>query len=161
MTRISLSTVIHAANDRVWETLRDFGGVSKWNPAVVESHSTTDALNGLNAERKCDLGKGQWTEERITGWKDGQEVEISIINSNVPISRAALTLKTRQEGSDSTRVDLLIDYKLRYGPMGALMDLVMVRRIYRKTMVGLLAGLKHHTETGEEVGTEVPAGVTA
>lgn len=161
VTRFSISTTINKNSEDVWETLADFGGTYRWNPAVVESHSTSDANGGLGAERRCDLGKGQWTEERITGWEDKRSVEISIVNSNVPISRAVVTLTMKSLDEEKTQVDLLIDYKLKFGPIGVLMDLVMVRRMYRKTMVELLAGLKHHVETGEEIGTELPVGASA
>lgn len=160
MGKFAISTVIDAPEDRVWQTLGDFGNTYRWNPSVVESHSTTDAPNGMGAGRRCDLGKGQWTEETITGWEDGKKMEVAIIDSNVPIKSAVVVFTSEQVGESQTKVNLDIDYKLKFGPLGVLMDLLMARRMYRKTMTELLAGLKHNIETGEEVGTELPAGVT-
>jgi hypothetical protein len=38
-------------------------------------------------------------------------------------------------------------YKIKYGPLGSLMDLVMVRRTYAQGMDNLLAGLKDYVES--------------
>lgn len=160
MGKFSFSTEIGASEVRVWETLGDFGNTYRWNPHVVESHSTTDAGNGVGAARRCHLGKGQWTEEEITGWEEGKRMELEIVNSNVPIKTAVVEFTSESISDDRTKITLEIDYRLKYGPLGMLMDLVMVRRIYKKTMSDLLAGLKHSIETGEEVGTELPAGAT-
>jgi hypothetical protein len=42
-------------------------------------------------------------------------------------------------------------YELKYGPLGALMDRLMVRKAMSQGMEGLLAGLKHYSETGKQV----------
>lgn len=157
MTSFSFDTVINAPQEQVWQVLSDFGGTYHWNPSVIESHTTTDESGGVGAGRKCDLGNGQWTEEEITDWKDGELMQATIVNSNVPISTAVVTFNLIPNSDSSTRVKLHIDYKLKYGPVGVLMDLVMVRRMYRKTMSELLAGLKHHVETGEEIGIGLPS----
>ncbi len=161
MTEFSLSTTIDAPKERVWEVLKEFGEISKWNPGVVESHSTTDATGGIGAERRCDLGKGQWVEERIVGWEEGKSLDINIFDSNVPLSDATVTLSVESLDEGESRVDLNINYKLKYGPLGMLMDLMMGKRSYRRAMNGLLAGLKHHSETGKDVETDVPAAASA
>ena len=44
---------------------------------------------------------------------------------------------------------------LRFGILGRLMDAMMVRREFTKIVPKVLAGLKHHVETGELVNQEV------
>lgn len=44
-----------------------------------------------------------------------------------------------------------IEYSLKMGPVGALMDATLVKPQFSKGFGGLLAGLKHYTETGEQV----------
>ena len=70
-----------------------------------------------------------------------------------PVSRSGA------DHGDSTVVGLMTDYELKYGPIGALMDTLFARRQVRKGMDELLAGLKHHIETGETVNE--PAAVSA
>lgn len=40
---------------------------------------------------------------------------------------------------------------MKFGPVGALMDQAMVKPQFAKSFEGILAGLKHHCETGEMV----------
>ena len=47
-----------------------------------------------------------------------------------------------------------INYDMKFGPIGALMDRFMIQPQVGESFDSLLAGLKHHIETGEEV-TEV------
>ena len=40
---------------------------------------------------------------------------------------------------------------MKFGPVGALMDQAMVKPQFTKSWESVLAGLKHHCETGETV----------
>ncbi len=57
---------------------------------------------------------------------------------------------------DGTIVSVSPDYQLKFGPIGALLDRLILGRQLRKGMENLLAGLKYHVETGELVGDNVP-----
>jgi len=50
------------------------------------------------------------------------------------------------EVDDGTEVAVPSGYSLRFGPVGRIMDAVMVRRTYARGMEGLLAGLQRHLE---------------
>ena len=52
------------------------------------------------------------------------------------------------------------DYKLKFGPVGALMDLLFAKRQFQQAFDGMMAGLKHHIETGELIGDAVPEAAT-
>ena len=51
---------------------------------------------------------------------------------------------------DATVVKLKMDYKLKFGPIGALMDAVFAGRQARSGMADLLTGLKDYVETGKQ-----------
>ena len=48
------------------------------------------------------------------------------------------------------------DYTLKYGPVGWLMDRIMVRQLFNGGMEDLLSGLKYYVETGRIIGERVP-----
>lgn len=52
---------------------------------------------------------------------------------------------------DGTLVTFIIDFHIKFGPVGALMAKLAVQPQMRKTMALSLPGLKHHIETGEVV----------
>ena len=57
---------------------------------------------------------------------------------------------------DATRVSVTADYKLKFGPIGALMDVLFGKRMLQRGFDDMMAGLKHHIETGEMIGDSVP-----
>ncbi|MGF1506871.1 MAG: hypothetical protein ACFB51_17330 [Anaerolineae bacterium] len=59
-----------------------------------------------------------------------------------------LTVRPEKGG---TRVGMRMTYKPRLGPVGALMDRVMIRPRYEKMLPTIMVGLKHYIEQGEPV----------
>ena len=92
-------------------------------------------------------------EERIIGWKDGEELTIEIYESkSVPfLGEGKFILK--EEGG-KTNVTMSLTYSMKGGFLGSLMGVFMKGRI-SKAMEGTLKGLKHHVETGEIVTGDV------
>lgn len=156
MTTISASTRINAPKARVWEVLADLGGISKWNPGVARSYYTSEQTRGDGASRHCDLQPRGWLEERAFDWREGEGYTIDVYDSDLPLERNRVRF-TLSENGEATTVTVTADYKLKFGPLGALLDAVYGRRQFRRGFEGLLAGLKYHVETGELVGDAVPA----
>lgn len=153
MTELTFETKIDAAPAEVWGVLSDFGNVYRFNPSVPTSHLTSDARNGLGATRHCDLIiPGASVEERIIDWVDEESYQVEIYQGTrtPPAETVQARLSVRAEG-DRTIARMQMAYKLKGGVVGQAMDRVLVRRQYVKAATGLLAGLKHYIERGEEV----------
>ena len=151
-------TRIDAPKEKVWEVLAEIGDIYKWNPGVANSYHTSDSGRGEGATRHCDLQrKGDYLKERAIDWREGEGFKIDIYETNLPIKRNVVTFKTQADG-DGTIVEVSPEYDLKFGPIGALLDMLVVRGQIEKGMDDLLAGLKYHIETGELVGNEVPNG---
>ena len=73
-----------------------------------------------------------------------------IIETNMPMT-ADIRFRLAAEG-DSTKVSVSPEYRVKYGPIGSLMDVLFVRRTYEKGMRALLAGLKRHVEAEVSTG---------
>lgn len=154
MTKITREIRINAPKEEVWPTLADFGNIYKFNPTVPHSYSTNAQSGGLGAMRHCDLNiPGASLEERVIRWVDGEEMEIEIFDSTKapPFKTAFATISVRSEGENASVARGTIQYTMKYGPIGALMDLLVVKPQFSTAWAGLLAGLKHHIETGEKV----------
>ena len=72
----------------------------------------------------------------------------------------ASTWSVKSQG-DKTLVNTELRYGLRWGPLGALMNALIMRRKLEQGLANSLEGLKHHVETGELVGVDFRAPVTA
>lgn len=159
MGTFSRQTTIDAPREEVWAVLADLGSISRWNPGVSHSHSTSAEPSGEGATRHCDVGMGGNTgrlQERALDWREGQGFKIDVYESTLPLESNVVTFSLRESGS-RTVVQVSPEYRLKYGPVGALMDRLIVRRQFEKGVEGMLTGLKHYVETGEDVGTEVPS----
>lgn len=148
MSKLTSQVRINAPREKVWEVLADLGGIYKWNPGVSRSYSTSESNGGEGATRHCDLQPGGYLEERAMDWREGEGFTIDVYESNLPLKRNVVKFAVSPEGA-GTVVTLTADYRLKYGPLGALMDALIVRRQYQKGFDDLLAGLKQYVEAGE------------
>lgn len=157
MNRIVREIHIDAPVDRVWAELDAFGDTYRWNPNVVTSHSTSEAPTGLDATRHCDLTlPGATLEERIIGYVPGESLAVSIEDGTrtPPFEHAHALMSVRpDDGGTTFRVEF--DYALRFGVVGAALNKAMVASQMTKSVELILAGLKHHVETGEPIDGSV------
>ncbi len=144
---------IDAPKRRVWEILADFGNTYLYSPSIPKSYTINGNPTGLGAERHCDLNiAGAWVEERIVEWDEGQMMSIQIYDGKKtpPWKNASGTFYVSERGN-GTQVRFEFAYEMKYGPVGALMDRFLVQPQFGKAIGGVLAGLKHYTEKGQEV----------
>ena len=151
MPSFAVSATIKAPQSSVWATLADIGTIAEWNPGVVISRVTSDQAGGKGATRYCQMPGNAFVEERVVEWDPNSRITFRIIDSNLPFKTADIRFMLEPRGS-STLVTVSPEYMLQWGPLGWVMDFLMVRRRYRKGMLGLLAGLKLKVESGKRVG---------
>ena len=152
MSSITRSIQIESPAERVWGVLADFGNIYCWNPNVSTSHSTSATNEGVGASRHCDL-RGGSIEERIVAWEDGRSLTIDIFDAQGSPSRLArATAKFTVEAANGRSiVTASLDYRLKGGLLGALMDALVARRQLASSFEQLLAGLRRHVTTGEQI----------
>jgi carbon monoxide dehydrogenase subunit G len=153
MTTITREVWVDAPKDKVWTALADFGNISIFNPTVPNSYLTSEQTDGVGTTRHCDLNvAGASVEERIVQWQDGKMMQIEIYaGKKTPPFKTALASISVKEEKGGTRVRGTFDYKMNYGPIGALMDAALIKSQFGKAWGGIFAGLKHYIETGEQV----------
>ncbi len=145
MPSFAVSATIRAPASAVWATLADIGTIADWNPGVVESRLTTGQRGGMGAGRYCALPGQAFLEERVVEWEPDRVITFRIVDSNLPFKTADIRF-TLDESARATTVTVTPHYRLQWGPLGSLLDLLFVRRTYRKGMLALLAGLKLRAE---------------
>ena len=145
MSTFTLSATIKAPQSAVWAVLADTGTMAEWNPGVVISRVTSDRAKGKGATRYCQMPGNAFVEERVVEWDPKNRITFRTIDSNLPFKTADVHFVLDPRGS-ATLVTVTPEYTLQWGPLGWMMDLLMVRRMYRKGMLGLLAGLKLKVE---------------
>lgn len=159
MKKVEAQIVIDAPVQKVWEVLADFGAVFRWAPSVTNSYSTSKNNSGPEASRHCDVAGFGGIEEYVTEWNEGRDFTY-LFTGVGPISEGYSTWSVKPQ-DDKTLVHTELRYGLRWGPLGALMNALLMRRKLEQGLANGLEGLKHHVRTGELIGVDFRAPVAA
>jgi uncharacterized protein YndB with AHSA1/START domain len=152
MSTISVVRNIPAPIDQVWEALSDFGGVYRYSAGVESSPITAGTPErGVGAERICHLYDGNHIEERVTGSIDKEQLSVKIVQSSMPIKSADGVFDLVSTAEGGTQVTITMTFVAKFGPLGWLMDKLMMNKAMTKSLAGMLAALEHHLATGEVV----------
>jgi len=153
MSNIIREIWVDAPQSEVWDVLADFGNIYRFSPTVLKSYSINDKPSGLGAERHNDFSiEGSSVDERIVEWHEGQKLAVELYNGQgMPPWKNAVAEFSVREHKGGTMVRGAINYDMKFGPIGALMDRFMIKPQFGEAFGSQLAGLKHHVETGEEV----------
>lgn len=158
MTRFSAEIWIDAPQESVWTKIADLGAVQDYNPSVSKSYYTSEKREGLGASRHCDLLPFGEVEERIVDWREGDSYAIEIYDGKkLPPLKSAVGRLTAKPNGDGATVRFDIEYELKFGLLGELLDRLMVRPRFKKVGPALLGGLKRYLEAGE--GNRLRSGV--
>ena len=148
MTSIGGDVWINAPRETVWRRLADLGGIHVFHPGLSGSHLLGDQPEGIGARRRCELKGGGHLDEEVVEWADQESLALTITGGKglPPLVRAGgrFTLGDGEDGG--TVVGLTLEYQLRFGWVGSLMDRLLVRREFEGTVPGILQGLKRRAE---------------
>lgn len=155
MTTISNKVQIDASPEQIWEILSDLGEVMNYHPYVNKSYYVSDEKEGVGASRICEFNNGMKLNETAANWQEGEAYDLNVDileGPKPPVKDSVGTLRVQPNGGGAV-VTMEVRYQTKYGPVGSLMDVMMVRPQYSKMVPNILRGLKHYAETGEAVDT--------
>jgi hypothetical protein len=147
MTTIRHELEARCGPDRVWSLLADLEAVQRYNPGVRAARIQGAQRTGVGAARVCDLLPRGRVVERVTHWEDGRALGLEVAESDWPIH--FMRWVTRMEPSNGgTRITQDLEYRVKFGPLGWLLDRLAMERKLRTTLDGILASLVRHAEGG-------------
>lgn len=132
----------------MWEVLSDLQAVGHYNPLVAKVRTLTPDMKGVGAARLCDFRDGGFSEERVTDWVPGRLVGLEVVRSSFPMSFCRWKTRVHAEG-EGTRVSQDLEYEVKFGPLGLLLNTLVMRRRYDAILASVFAGLKTHAESDE------------
>jgi len=157
MSQATASRTINASAATVWAKLSDFGNIHSFHPGLEDSCLTGDAENGVGATRRCDFKGGGSVFEEITDWVDGERYTVVLSKMDMPLKAATATLSVTPRGDNACTATMHMDYRPKYGPLGALMDRMMMRSVMTKMFGKVLAGLDRACQPTADVAADAPA----
>jgi ligand-binding SRPBCC domain-containing protein len=145
MRELTEQVEIKAPSHVVWEALADFGGVSDWAPYMKKSHLIGDVKSGVGTRRGMRHAWGFRFEEAVTEWNEGDGYSFDVFRAPFPMTNVRESWVTGRENGLSTVVTS-VNYDMRLGPIGAMLDWLLVRFVVQREMRAGLRGLKQHLE---------------
>ena len=95
-----------------------------------------------------DLKLGGWFKERVADWRPNEALSFELYECTLPVRRLRHDYTLMREGG-ATVVRQRMEYELKFGPLGKLLDAVMVRRKWNAGIKGFLSGLKRYAEVDQ------------
>lgn len=145
MRTLSESVDIDAPLDLVWQVLADFGGVATWAPYMKVSHLVGEQGQGVGTRRAMRHELGFRFEERVTEWHEGEGFSFDVLRAPWPMDNVHESWVV-SDRDGVTRVTTCVEYGMKIGAAGSLLDWSLVRFIVRREMRAGLRGLKSHVE---------------
>lgn len=144
MTTLYNEIMIKATPQTVWEVLSDLGRLEKYDPIVTKSDPIDKLTSGLAARRHCQTRNG-WFKEEVSEWQPYEQLAFTLFDCNLPM-KALKHSYSLHPVEDGTRVTQVMTYTMKYGLLGRLLDLIMVRKQSDKGIKLFFEGLKQEVE---------------
>lgn len=126
MTQLRHKVFIAAPPEVVWSALADMTSVRHYNPLVERVFLLAGPLSGPGAARRCEGPQGAFVE-RVGAWERGRSITIDLVESGWPVRGMRWTTSVRADDA-GTLMTQTTEYKPKFGPLGALLDRVVLRR---------------------------------
>ena len=155
MELIQTNIVIGAPRYLAWEALADLEGVSRWNPAIDAAECISEQRQGLGARRRCYMHPSGWMVESVVEWEPEQIIAFAI--ENAPPIRTGLTRFVLSDDEAGTRLQATFNYEVRFGPLGPVIDRLIVHRHLHSAWTDGMDGLRRYLE-GQASAHQLDAG---
>lgn len=140
MTIITHELQCRATPETLWACLSDLTLVAQYNATVSTAKIHNGLASGVGAVRKCELKPKGAVVERVTLWEEFKALGLEIVESDWPITRMHWITKITPNGSGST-LSQRLEYDMKYGPLGALLNAIVMKRNVTGNVGKALEGL--------------------
>jgi uncharacterized membrane protein len=161
MSQLSTQVQIKAPADKLWKVLVDLDSLSQWAPEDVSPDPLENDENTITA-KYYEPDPCHNVEDRAVRWEESHHYAYEVKNIG-PIKFAynRFALTPVGEIGEETLLTQTLDFRMKFGPAGALMDTLVFRPQFRKQMEQSLAALKEYVEHNEVVESSVDLALTA
>ncbi len=146
MATIQNEIIVNASVERIWNVLADLELLDKYDPTVKKSTLISDERTGMGAKRKVNMIDGKnWFEEKVTNFQPNQALTYELTDCSFPIKGLAHSYTFEKIGT-RTKVKQVMEYTVKFGFLGKLMDRMMIRKQSDAGIKKFFLGLKSYVE---------------
>lgn len=154
MTTLHNEITIKAPIEKIWEALSEVETLDKYDPTVIKSIAISESTNGIGAKRKVSMKDGKnWFEEQCISWNPNKELTYELTACSFPIHQLRHSYTFERVGGD-VKVKQVMQYKVKFGWFGRVLDSLMIRKQSDAGIKQFLAGLKSYTENNRHNGIQ-------
>lgn len=146
MGKLTNDITINAPIDKIWSILTDLELLDKTDPTVKKATLISENKTGLDAKRKVLMKDGKnWFDEKITVFKPNEALAYQLTDCSFPIKGLKHTYSFQKIGNQ-TKVQQEMEYTVKFGILGVLMDKMMIGKQFNSGINKFLTGLKTYAE---------------
>lgn len=147
MATILNDITIDASLEKVWSILTTIDLLDKYDPTVKKSSLVSNEKTGVGAKRKVEMLDGKnWFEEKISVFEPHKALAFQLTDCSFPIKELTHTYSFEAAGNE-TRVKQVMQYTVKFGIIGKLMDALMIRKQSDAGIKKFMVGLKEYAES--------------
>ncbi len=136
---------IKAPIKTVWNTLVNLENVVKFNFHIKAVKCLSDK-KGVGASRKCELKSKGFAKERITDLTEFKSISMEMYESDFPINHMEWTYFLSFNNGITT-LKTITEYRVKYGALGVLLNFLIMKPKFNKTMNEVFVSLKKYVES--------------
>jgi ribosome-associated toxin RatA of RatAB toxin-antitoxin module len=146
MATIHNEILIKAPIEKIWAALTNLELLEKYDPTVKKSRLITKQPTNIGSARRVEMQDGKnWFEEKLTVFEPNRSLTFELTACSFPIHKLKHSY-TFEQVDDKVRVKQVMDYKVKFGVLGKMMDAIIVRKQSDTGVKKFFAGLKSYTE---------------
>jgi uncharacterized protein YndB with AHSA1/START domain len=142
--------IIEAPRRVVWGVLADLEAVAAWNPTIDRVECVGDVPLGPGARRRCYMHPSGWVTEVLGQWEHGRLITFEVEDA-LPLKSGVGRFVLMDHGFD-TRLQAGFDYQVRLGPLGPVIDRLVVHRQLSSNWHQTIEALRSHAEALAHTG---------
>lgn len=137
---------IDANIDKLWDMLTDLELLDQYDPTVKKSTLVSSEKTGIGATRKVLMLDGKnWFDEKVTVFRPNEALTYQLTDCSFPIKGLKHSYSFEKIGNQ-TKVKQVMEYTVKFGLFGKLLDAIMIRKQSDGGIKKFLAGLKSYAE---------------
>ena len=110
--KVSKQATVDADVDKTWATIKDFGGLDKWHPALESDKIVAGKDNEVGAERLLTLKGGGTIKEKLLSYDAAtHSYKYAILEGVLPVSDYTSTISVTPAGKGKSTVTWSGEFK--------------------------------------------------
>ena len=134
-----------------WQKLRDLTRAANYVPGVSACKITTEQNEGAGASRVVQSAQAGAMDETVVDWMEGEGFRIRLHKADKParpFREAHFTYRLVPRG-EHCEIHTKMEYQLAFGPVGALLDTLVMKRMMGRNVQAVAEGLAAYYERDE------------